>query len=53
MMCLQSVLKKITERLNEDNLLPNLVEEFSERKFWATANLKKVVLWKIGKSKEN
>ncbi len=34
---LQYTLKAIAEKLNNPNLLPDLIEEFSTKKFFATA----------------
>jgi hypothetical protein len=47
MMCLQSVLKRVAARLNEPNLLINLMDEFSTKKLTSTANLKDIVQWQM------
>jgi len=48
MMCLQSVLKRVAAaRLNEPNLLINLMDEYSTKKLTTTANLKDIVQWQM------
>jgi hypothetical protein len=49
MMCLQSVLKRVATRLNEPNLLINLMDEYSKKKLTTTANLKEIVHWQMKK----
>ena len=45
LVCLQGVLKRVAARLNEPNLLPNLMNEYSKTKFMATASLYEIVQW--------
>ncbi len=47
MISLQSSLKRVAARLNEPNLLINLMEEFSTNKFTTTSNLKDIVQWQM------
>lgn len=47
MMCLQSVLKRFASRLNDPNLLINLMDEYSKKRLTATANLKDIVQWQM------
>ena len=42
---LQSVLKRVTTRLQEPDLLINLMDEYSEMKFISTANLKDIAVY--------
>lgn len=42
---LKSVLKRVTTRLQEPNLLINLMDEYSKRKFMSTANLKDIAFY--------
>jgi hypothetical protein len=42
---LQSVLKTVGNRLQEPNLLINLMNEYSITKFMATASLHEIVQW--------
>jgi hypothetical protein len=51
MMCLQSVLKRVSARLNEPNLLINLMEDYNNKKLTTTANLKDIVLWQLKRHK--
>ena len=43
--CLQSVLKSVAARLQEPNLIINLMDEYSTKKFMATASLSEIVQW--------
>lgn len=52
MMCLDSVLKRVAVRLNEPNLLPNLMNEYSKIKFMATASLYEIVQWMKSKNQK-
>ena len=47
MRSLQSALKNVAKRLNEGDLLQNLMEEDSEAKQWTTANLSEIVQWRM------
>ena len=42
---LQSVLKMVTTRLQEPDLLENLMDEYSTLKFMATASLKDIAIY--------
>ena len=45
MMCLQSALKRVAARLNDPNLLINLIDDYSTKKLTTTGNLKDIVQW--------
>jgi len=51
MMCLQSALKRVAARLNEPNLLINLMDEYSTKKLRTSANLKDIVHWQMKRTK--
>ena len=51
MMCLQSALNRVAARLNEPNLLINLMDEYSTKKLTTTANLKYIVHWQMKRPK--
>ena len=51
MMCLRSVLNRVAARLNEPNLLINLMDEYSTKKLRTSANLKDIVIWQMKRSK--
>jgi hypothetical protein len=45
----QVIMREVTERLNQLDLITCLKEEKEDKKFWATVDLKALVKWKIKK----
>jgi len=43
----QVIMREVTERLHQLDLLSCLKEEKESKKFWATVDLKALVQWKI------
>ena len=47
----QVIMREVTERLHQADLISCLKEEIKEKKFWATVDLKALVQWKMKKCK--
>jgi len=45
----QVIMREVTERLHQLDLISCLKEEKEDKKFWATVDLKALVKWKIKK----
>ncbi len=53
MMGLESVLKRITTRLVEPNLLKNLMNDYSKSRYYTVVSLKDIVRAQMGRLKMN
>jgi len=51
MMSLESVLKKITTRLVEPNLLKNLMNDYSKSRYYTVVSLQDIVRAQMGRLK--